>query len=284
MEKKDKDYHVQISTDLLFNRKFKSPFTIWVYAKLKLKHNYHLEHKPNYEFKIDHEEIQDFFNITKPTFHRTLKELQELGLIERVSRNSYNLKNDMAGDKKFIKIYNNFFKDLFQRLRYHDWGHNNRASGKLPMVYYYLLFQNGHHVSSENKMESNETKARLSKHFKIDFRTMDKILGVIWGLDLINIEGSKIYTYSNTQPMKKRMHHYTKDEPIIKEPEYAYREEEQNKDKEVGYIKSKDGTRYIRLIKMEGHGIVRDGSKPADGIPPTEQEKEEARILEYGYM
>ena len=286
---KSENYFVSISTELLFSTKFKSHLAIWVYVYLKLKHNYHLQHKPNYCFKIDSKEIIRFFQITKPTFHRIIKELQGSKLLERTHRNSYNLKNDMDGQSKYVNIYYNFFQNLFEQIQNYHWGYNNRASGKLPLVYYFLIYNNKHFMNSDDLLESSTPRTTVGKKLGIDTRTLSKIYSIMWGLDLITVEGEKIYTkYGHGVNRRK-----TKDSDAMKlrretnifENESLHDIEaedntDRSKETEIGWIKSYDGKKYLRLVSVSGYdGVVYSGSKPADGIPPTEEETQQANKL-----
>jgi predicted transcriptional regulator len=279
MEKKNENYYVKIHPEFLFNAKFKSDTTKCIYIYIKLKHLYHLQH--NQSFSLDANDIADDFKVEVTTIYRSLKELVENQLLKKEGKNNYKLKDEKyktPENKQFIMIYNNFFVDLFNKLRKLD-----KDTSKAIQLYYYLTFKSGQHAMGYSKMESTESQNNICKALKLHNKTAKRLTEALEDINLICKEDNKTYTRNEfkEKPAPAKTNYERSYAPIVEKIGQSYNYEGEVKKSKVidlGWYKSNDGKLEFKFIKDPKLGVISEKCRISDGIPAT---PEEIEIREY---
>jgi len=217
MKQRDNNYHVQIKPEILFDvyNKFKSDYTPWVYAYLKLDYNNYIFRAPNRFYKIERKPICEFFGVNPATVSRAFAELISTGLMGKKG-NEYRVLNDLTnpdfphreGYREFIQINNNFCWDLVMRLkdRSSDTGEKDRSVIKALEVFYYLINKNGHALAGVSVLNSDETPKSISKNLHHDANYVKDYLGLLESAGQIEMNTgniSTVYGCGRCKPFKK---------------------------------------------------------------------------------
>ena len=172
MNEKSEKYHIKVPVDFLFGtiKLFKSKYTKWVYIYLKLKFNFYLFNKPNTPYKINVNEIAEFFGINRATAFDCIKELWRHMLLKKSGKGLYILcrENEMwnfeIDTKVFMPIYYNLFFDF--------WGKG--VTPEIADVFFYLVNANRHHIKDDYLIKSSVSQAKICRDLKIGHRTYKK--------------------------------------------------------------------------------------------------------------
>lgn len=230
MKQRDDNYHIQIKPALLFNlnRIFKSAYTPWVFAYLKLDYNNYIHNAPNRWYKIDRRQICDFFKVHPSTITRAFSELIENGLMVKQNQ-EYKLLNDKynntfpvtEGLPEFIQINNNFFIDMVQRLNEvcGDNDSKDRSLVKVLNVFYFLISKNRNVIVDTPILVSDETAKSISKALHHDENYVKDYLKLLESIGNIEMhEGTikTVYTCGTCQHYKKNSFEKKVSYPITK--------------------------------------------------------------------
>lgn len=177
MKIRTEDYFVKIKPELLFetNGIFKSFYTPWVYAYLKLDYNYNIQKAPGIFYEIKIKPIANFFLVHRTTIDRAFDELISHGLLEKrgkiyklISEVNFvqSITTETTGNYiDFVKFNNNDFIYLINEFqtKCEHYIEYPKSLLKAVQIYYYLITMNRHFLEKTDMKLSYEINTRLSK-------------------------------------------------------------------------------------------------------------------------
>jgi hypothetical protein len=290
-------YYIKIKPEFLFDDYdvFKSGYTPWVYASIKLKYNYNLDKAPYKTFTVDVNTMADYYATTPVTIYEALKELETAGLLIKKKR-KYQLVDESVYLTKFrkvdieeatkypdfIQLYRDDYEDLLLQIKREilPIGKYKRLIIKCLKVYYYLMVSNRHCLlKKEPLLESSLTQTSLEKMLGIDHKVLKFLLGVLSDTGYIKVEPGKIFTL-NKKIYDPEKHWFTKEvsEPVetntIIQPSPASQSEPKTvPDSFIGFSKYQDGKDICLIYYSKKHKSIMAGRWcEGDGIPRTPEE------------
>jgi hypothetical protein len=191
----DKNY-IKIDNTLLFqlNPLLHCTYAVWIYLYLRLKYNL-TEQQYDLSWRVDVDEIAEFFNINRSTVFEALKILEKTSLVIRQERGFYSIdgeadlayvirKSCESDGRRFpdnlLLIYNEFFLSFF----------NHGGLPKELGVYYYLIDQNQHFAVNQDYLKVNVSQKQVCDIFRIDHRTYKRCIENLIRHELIVKDGN----------------------------------------------------------------------------------------------
>ncbi len=157
---REENYFVKVNPSLLFDKdiNWKSKYSPWLYACLKLDYNIYLQRKYNKTISIKYSELAELLNTRRETLSKVAKDLVDHKLLTKAGKNNnYSIEDDsVLGDsdgKNFVQIYNNFFIRLLEA----------GISTRQLKIYYYLIYITFHLQPDKGFIKSDETQTSIVK-------------------------------------------------------------------------------------------------------------------------